>query len=89
MSEHAPGGPSPEAGDPIAAAAQMSRRLNEYVDVWERALARLVDADYHAEDLIDDWFSLWGKWVRDITAATALTWSSATAEADARAREEP
>ena len=57
--------------DPLLLA---TRRFEEYVDVWERAVNRLVAGDYHAEDLVDDSFSLWGKWVRDASAASALAW---------------
>jgi hypothetical protein len=60
----------------------MSGRLNEYVDVWERAASRLVKDEYHAEDLLDDWFTLWGKWVRDSTAASALAWRAYAGESD-------
>lgn len=51
-----------------------AQRITEYVDVWERAVARLVDGDYHSEDLVEDAFALWGKWVRDSTAAAAMLW---------------
>jgi hypothetical protein len=67
----APGGTDLEA---------MASRASEYVEVWERAANRMVNADYRSEDLIDDWFTCWGKWVRDSTAVTALTWKRFVAE---------
>jgi hypothetical protein len=76
------GARTPGADDLARASAQMSGRLNEYVDVWERAASRLVNDEYHAEDLLDDWFTLWGKWVRDSTAATALAWRAYTGETE-------
>jgi hypothetical protein len=39
-----------------------------------------VNADYRSEDLVDDWFTCWGKWVRDSTAMAALTWKRFVAE---------
>jgi hypothetical protein len=48
--------------------------MNQYIDVWESAASRLVAQEYHAEDLVDDWFSWWGKWMRDSTAFATLVW---------------
>ena len=67
----APGGTDMEA---------MASRASEYVEVWERAANRMVNADYRSEDLVDDWFTCWGKWVRDSTAMAALTWKRFVAE---------
>jgi hypothetical protein len=75
--------------DVARATTQMSGRLNEYVEVWERAASRLVKDEYHAEDLLDDWFTLWGKWVRDSTAATALAWRAYAGETDVTSGEGP
>ncbi len=54
------------------------RRLAEYVELWESAMSRMADADYHSEDLVDDWFTWWGKCVRDSTAVAALSWQAYT-----------
>jgi hypothetical protein len=62
-------------------AALLSGRITEYVDIWERAASRLVRTEYHAEDFLDDWFRLWGKWMRDLTATAALTWRASGADA--------
>ena len=51
-----------------------ARRATEYVELWESMMAKLASSDYHSDDLVDDWFTWWGKWVRDSTAAAALTW---------------
>ena len=65
---------------PGAAFAEMSalwsRRLSEYVDVWERGTSKLLSSTYRSEDLLDDWFALWGKVVRDTTAAAAVAWKA-------------
>jgi len=70
--------PEPE-GD--ADRARLAGRLDEYRQLWERAAHRLVHEEYHAEDLVDDWFTLWGKIVRDTTALTAVTWQAANTTA--------
>jgi hypothetical protein len=51
-------------------------RTEEYVQLWEGAAAKLKDSSYRSEDLIDDWFSFWGKAIRDTTAGAALLWTS-------------
>jgi hypothetical protein len=51
-----------------------ARRLTEYVELWESVMARMADSQYHSEDLVDDWFSWWGKVARDSTAAAAFAW---------------
>ena len=51
-----------------------ARRVTEYVEVWESVVSRMAGAEYHSEDLVDDWFSWWGKVARDSTAAAALAW---------------
>lgn len=64
--------------DPWRDAQSMAaERLTGYVDVWERSVRRLADGNYHSEDLVEDAFTLWGKWVRDSMAAAALTWRMA------------
>jgi hypothetical protein len=55
----------------------LSRRLAEYVDLWEGVAARLTTATYRSENLVDDWFRFWGKAARDITAGAALMWGVA------------
>jgi hypothetical protein len=51
-----------------------ARRLTEYVELWESVMARMAAAEYHSEDLVDDWFSWWGKVARDSTAAATFAW---------------
>jgi hypothetical protein len=67
----------------------MTRRLQEYGELWEGAAAKLRDASYRSEDLLDDWFRFWGKAVRDMTAGPALLWGAGTERAPQRsARQE-
>lgn len=66
-----------EGADP----ARLAGRLDEYRQLWERAAHRLVNEDYHAEDLVDDWFALWGKVVRDATALAAVSWQAGNEQA--------
>ena len=47
-------------------------RMEEYAQLWEGAAAKFSDSSYRSEDLIDDWFKLWGKAIRDMTAGAAL-----------------
>jgi hypothetical protein len=54
----------------------VTQRLEEYVELWEDAAAKLRDSSYRSEDLLDDWFRLWGKAVRDMTAGAALLWGA-------------
>jgi hypothetical protein len=56
------------------ASALAARRAAEYVELWEHTMARLANSEYHAEDLLDDWFAWWGKLVRDSTASAAWMW---------------
>jgi hypothetical protein len=56
----------------------VTRRLEEYVALWEGAATKLKDSSYRSEDLLDDWFRFWGKAVRDMTAGAALLWSAGT-----------
>ena len=65
------------AGDMFAdLSSLLGRRLNEYVEVWDRGVSKLLNSSYHAEDLLDDWFTIWGKAVRDSTTAVAATWQA-------------
>lgn len=68
---HGPGGDGGAAGP---TPAMLAGRLDEYRQLWERAATRLAHDEYHAEDLVDDWFSWWGKVVRDTSALAALAW---------------
>jgi hypothetical protein len=71
----APAGGAAEAGDGQPDLAGMvARRMREYGELWEGAAAKLRDSSYRSEDLLDDWFRLWGKAVRDMTAGPALLW---------------
>jgi len=60
-------------------------RTQEYVQLWEGAAAKLKDSSYRSEDLIDDWFSFWGKAIRDTTAGAALWWTAGMRDAGGRA----
>jgi hypothetical protein len=51
-------------------------RMEEYAQLWEDAAAKLKDASYRSEDLLDDWFKFWGKAIRDMTAGTAFLWTA-------------
>ncbi len=62
-------------------AGLVTRRLEEYVELWEGAAAKLRDSSYRSEHLLDDWFRLWGKAVRDMTAGAALLWSAGAGSA--------
>ena len=57
------------------------RRLEEYIELWEGAAAKLRNSSYRSEHLLDDWFRFWGKAVRDMTAGSALLWSAGTGSA--------
>lgn len=59
-------------------------RTQEYVQLWEGAAAKLKDSSYRSEDLIDDWFSFWGKAIRDTTAGAALLWTAGMRDARGR-----
>jgi len=56
----------------------LMRRMAEYVELWERAAAKLKDSSYRSEDLVDDYFRFWGKATRDMTAGAALLWNAGT-----------
>lgn len=60
-------------------------RTEEYVQLWEGAAAKLKNSTYRSEDLIDDWFSFWGKAIRDTTAGAALLWTGGVRDARGRA----
>ena len=60
-------------------------RTQEYVQLWEGAAAKLKDSSYRSEDLIDDWFSFWGKAIRDTTAGAALLWTAGMRDIQGRA----
>ena len=47
-------------------------RMAQYVDLWESAQAKLTAGDYHAEDLVEDWFRWMGLVARDATAAVVV-----------------
>jgi hypothetical protein len=77
------------SGDPASSArrdnpgAVLAGRLAQYTSLWERAGQRLLKDDYHAEDLVEDWFTWWGMWVRDSAAAATLGWRTVTKDAAA------
>jgi hypothetical protein len=67
----------------------MTRRAQEYSELWEGAAAKLRSSAYRSEDLLDDWFRLWGKAVRDMAAGAALLWGAGTApQPDAQQEED-
>jgi hypothetical protein len=68
------------AGQPDLA-AMVTRRLQEYGELWEGAAAKLRSSSYRSEDLLDDWFRFWGRAVRDMTAGPALLWGGGTGTA--------
>ena len=62
----------------------MTRRLQEYGELWEGAAAKLRSASYRSEDLLDDWFRFWGNAVRDMAAGPALLWGAGSETARPR-----
>jgi len=62
----------------------VARRLQEYGELWEGAAAKLRNSSYRSEDLLDDWFTFWGKAVRDMTAGPALLWGAGSERASQR-----
>jgi hypothetical protein len=54
-----------------------TRRVEDYVELWEGALEKFRRSDYHAEDLLTDWFQLCGNALRDATAISTLIWRAA------------
>jgi hypothetical protein len=82
--------PRPPNSEPVGPeTSPIGRRVNEYVDIWEKAASRLLAADYHAEDLVDDWFTWWGKWARDSAAAVTVAWRNYAKETVDRSAEGP
>lgn len=75
MADELPDGRSSKALDD--ASAMFRRRLEGYATQWEHAAEKLRRSEYHAEDLLDDWFRLWGNAARDMTAVAALVWRAA------------
>ena len=63
--------------------ALAATRMREYVEVWEGAVAKMMEGSYRSEDLLDDSFKVWGKMARDFTAAAALLWGAAGADREA------
>ena len=61
-----------------------SGRMEEYAQLWEGAAAKLSDSSYRSEDLIDDWFTFWGKAIRDMTAGAAVLWAAGMRDAQGR-----
>lgn len=59
--------------------ALFGRRMTEYQRIWEDATARMLTGNYRSEDLIEDWFSWWGRAARDMTAATTLAFGQFSA----------
>ena len=59
-------------------------RMEEYAQLWEGAAAKFSDSSYRSEDLIDDWFKLWGKAIRDMTAGAAVLWTAGMRDAQGR-----
>lgn len=71
-----------DAGDQAPDPSRLvDRRLREYGELWEGAAGKLRDSSYRSEDLLDDWFRLWGKAVRDLTAGSALLWGAGAGRA--------
>jgi hypothetical protein len=58
--------------------------MEEYIQLWEGAAAKLKDASYRSEDLLDDYFKFWGKAVRDMTAGTAFLWTASMRDVPGR-----
>jgi hypothetical protein len=63
---------SDEASGSDDLGALVRSRLEQYVDLWGSAGAKLTNGTYHAEDLVDDWFRWLGMVARDSTAAATL-----------------
>lgn len=58
--------------DPTDPRALAGERLAQYADLWRTATAKLTRGEYHAEDLVDDWFRWVGMVARDSTAAASV-----------------
>jgi hypothetical protein len=54
----------------------LSRRLAEYLELWEGAATRMSSSTYRSEHLLDDWFRFCGMAARDMTAGAALMWGA-------------
>jgi hypothetical protein len=68
-------GDGPEAGrteDLNRASELFRRRFAEYLAQWEEVSGKLRRSEYHAEDLVDDSFRLWGNSMRDATAVATI-----------------
>jgi hypothetical protein len=63
---------SGDARDPDDFTAFLGERLTRYVDLWGSASGKLSAGDYHAEDLVDDWFRWVGMVARDATATATF-----------------
>jgi hypothetical protein len=74
-------GPGPDGLD-----ALVSARLARYVDLWSSAGAKLAAGDYHADDLVDDWFRWVGLVAQDTTAAVTVIVRAESGAADRSAR---
>jgi hypothetical protein len=67
------------AYDPESLRDLMADRLTGYVELWEQAGAKLARGDYHAEDLVDDWFRWMGMVARDTTASAVVAFGGMAA----------
>jgi hypothetical protein len=65
--------------DPDALRDLMAERLTGYVELWEQAAAKLGSGDYHADDLVDDWFRWMGMVARDTTATAVMAFGGMAA----------
>jgi hypothetical protein len=57
-------------------------RWTRYVDLAAASGAKLTAGDYHADDLVDDWFRWVGLVAQDVTAAVTLVVRVAAAPPD-------
>ena len=77
----------PTAGrnDPVAETVALARRrLEQYAARWDRSSAKLRAGEYHADDLVEDCFALWGNALRDATAVATLAWRAGAGASRAR-----
>jgi hypothetical protein len=63
--------------------ALFERRLTGYAERLDSSLRKLRRAEYHAEDLVDDWSNFVGNSLRDVTAVATIV---ARTTRDRRAR---
>lgn len=75
MADDTDGRPT-DGGDGDGIDARLRSRLSPYLAQYEAASAKLAEGDYHAEDLLDDWFRFVGRMAKDMTAATAMLMES-------------